>query len=167
MTDEINRIRRVYVARKRDDADRDYMWHPRNSSSYTYRHIREKALIELLNDNDVNLESANFLDIGCGNGGFVRFIVSLGANPKNVCGVDVLPERVAKARTVCPSETFLHVGDARNMAFADASFDIASQFTVFSSVLAEEFRHSIAREISSTRTTPPQRTTPTRPLPAT
>jgi SAM-dependent methyltransferase len=118
--------------------------------SYTYRHARERALIELLNNSELSLDSASILDIGCGSGGFVNFAVSLGAYPNNVYGVDLIPSRVAKARRVCPPESHLQVGDGRYIAFASETFDIIGQFTVFSSILSDDYRQGVAQEIDRT-----------------
>lgn len=148
MNDEVDRIRKMYASREQAINDLEYMWHPRNSVSYAYRHVRERALIELLNKCEVSLEQSKILDIGCGNGEFIRFVVALGANPGNVFGMDLMNVRIARASQTCPPGVHLQVGDARFVSFADESFDIVSQFTVFSSVLDSEFRQAIAGQIT-------------------
>lgn len=68
-----------------------------------------------------------------------------GADPEHLHGMDLLPDRVAAARRRY-SSIDVAVGDAAALAFPDASFDIALQFTLLSSVLDETVRLRIAAE---------------------
>src|SRR5207248_507233 len=74
------------------------------------------------------------LDVGCGDGAFMRRLVSWGADPAMLAGVDLLEERVASARRIAPCLD-VRQADASALPFEDASFDLAFQLTVFSSIL--------------------------------
>ncbi len=148
MSDEIARIRHVYNARySQAPGDYAYIWHARNPISYTYRQTRERAIIKLLNSNNIKLEEAKILDVGCGSGDFLRFAASLGAAPHNLHGVDLMERRIESARVLCPSGVYLSVQDARCLSFEAHKFDIISQFTVFSSILDDATQRDVAAEM--------------------
>jgi SAM-dependent methyltransferase len=62
-----------------------------------------------------------------------------------MAGVDLLPERIDAAGERLPAVD-LRVGDATALPFDDASFDVALQFTLLSSVLNEAARRAIVSE---------------------
>ena len=175
--DEINRIRQVYDGVYRPQSEnRAYIWHPRHAISLHYRHSVEKALIDLFNEHNLDIENYTLLDVGCGTGVFIRFMIALQANPHTMFGLDLMPYRVAGARATSPESIGYIIGDATWLPYADNSFDIVSQFTVFSSVLDINVRGHIAQEMSRVvktdgfilwydMTTPPQGATRGLPLP--
>src|SRR5262249_43909920 len=65
----------------------------------------------------------------------------------NIAGVDLLPDRVAEARKLCPEAVKIYCGSATHLAFPDAAFDLVLQSTVFTSVLAPETKQRIASEM--------------------
>jgi ubiquinone/menaquinone biosynthesis C-methylase UbiE len=149
MSDEIARIRQVYDARYRPEpGDYAYMWHARNPIAYTYRQARERAIIEMLNRHNLQLEDLKALDVGCGSGDLVRFFASLGAAPQNLYGVDLMEHRIENARELCPSATRLSVEDAQHLSFQVHTFDLVSQFTVFSSILDPDLQRNVAGEMN-------------------
>lgn len=91
------------------------------------------------------LADKRILDVGCGNGEVLRDFVRYGASPRLVAGLDLLPERVISAAPRTPSIACA-VGDATALPFSEATFDIALQFTLLSSVLNDETRRRIAVE---------------------
>jgi ubiquinone/menaquinone biosynthesis C-methylase UbiE len=93
------------------------------------------------------LGTSRILEVGCGTGFWLREFVRYGAQPENLVGIELLPDRVATARRLCaPGVTVIH-GDAASLEFADESFDIVFQSTVFSSVLDCALRRRIASEM--------------------
>jgi ubiquinone/menaquinone biosynthesis C-methylase UbiE len=94
----------------------------------------------------VPLGNRRVLEVGCGAGGVLASLRSLGAVPDRLFGVDLVPERIELARARYP---FLQVscGNAEQMEFPDASFDLVLCFTVFSSILSENCRRAVAREV--------------------
>jgi SAM-dependent methyltransferase len=87
------------------------------------------------------------LDVGCGDGGYLRRLVSWGAEPGLLAGVDLLAERVARARRIEPCLD-VRQADASVLPFEDTSFDLAFQLTVFSSILDPAMRQAVAREMA-------------------
>jgi ubiquinone/menaquinone biosynthesis C-methylase UbiE len=90
-----------------------------------------------------DLGDLKILDIGCGSGGWLIDFIRWGAKPENLFGVDLLAERIALARHRLAG-AHLTVGDARELPFSDAQFDIVLQSVVLSSVLSDENRAKIA-----------------------
>jgi SAM-dependent methyltransferase len=64
------------------------------------------------------------LDLGCGEGRLARDLASGG---HDIVGVDASPSMIAAARQAAP-EMELHVGDAADMPFSDASFELVVAF---------------------------------------
>jgi ubiquinone/menaquinone biosynthesis C-methylase UbiE len=91
--------------------------------------------------------STTVLDIGCGEGHWLRRFIREGAFPENVVGVDLLPDRIAKARQFCPPLVSLFCCDASQMPFPDGSFDLLLSMTVFSSILDSNLRRALAAEM--------------------
>lgn len=77
----------------------------------------------------------DILDVGCGGGATLAWLAGYGGIDHAV-GVDLLPERIARARTAWPTLEF-HVADGRSLPFPDESFDAVVAMTVFSSVPAD------------------------------
>ena len=87
------------------------------------------------------------LDVGCGYGFGIREFIRWGARPENMTGIDLLPERCAEARHLCPSSVKLHCGNAMKLNFDDSSFDIVVQMTVFTSILDSSMKQKVAAEM--------------------
>ena len=87
------------------------------------------------------------LDVGCGDGSFLRRLVSWGADPTDLAGVELQETRVAAAQRIEPCLD-VRQADASALPFEDASFDLAFQLTVFSSILQPEMRQAVAREMA-------------------
>jgi len=86
------------------------------------------------------------LEVGCGTGSELAWMLEVGASPEHLVGVDLLPDRIAAARYAYP-KLDLRVGNAEQLDFADASFEIVMAFTVFSSILDGTMAANAAREI--------------------
>jgi SAM-dependent methyltransferase len=85
-------------------------------------------------------------DIGCGEGNWLLEFVQWGANPARLAGIDLSSQRVAGARRKLP-QADLHSGDASHLPWPDESFDLVTQFTVFTSVLDSSMKQAMAREM--------------------
>jgi ubiquinone/menaquinone biosynthesis C-methylase UbiE len=107
---------------------------------------RERDLIALLRRHKLlPLAVRDIIDVGCGNGALLRDLVRLGADAGRCTGVDLLQERVQAAREA-DARMSISCGDASSLPYADASFDLALQFTLLSSVLDVSMRRAIASE---------------------
>jgi len=108
---------------------------------------REKKLLQLLAQRKISLSNAKILEVGCGRGAWLRDFVRWGASPENICGVDIQPDRIAEARELCSVGITLSCRDATQLGVPDSSFDLVLQSTVFTSVLDENARRLLAREM--------------------
>ncbi len=109
---------------------------------------RERRTIALLKRHHLTpLAERTILEIGCGLGNWLRDFVNWGATPTNLTGLDLLPDRVARAGELCPPGVTLLCGSAAQLELADESFDIVLQATVFTSILDGEFRRRAAAEM--------------------
>lgn len=141
---EEDRIRAEYAKRQTDDAR--YSWF--NPGHLFLVQERERRLLALLQRYGfAPLEAKKILEVGCGIGHWLREFIKWGARPENIVGVDLLPDRVAEARKLCPEAVAIHCGSATRLAFPDATFDLILQSTVFTSVLAPDTRQQLASEM--------------------
>ncbi len=93
------------------------------------------------------LADAQVLEIGCGTGVWLRELIKWGARPQQVCGVDLIADRITEARRVCPTGVTLQCANATALEYQDGTFDVVMQSMLFSSVLSVEMRQRIAREM--------------------
>ena len=137
------RIRAAYSRRKDVGL---YSWY--NPGQLLNIHERERRLLALLRDYGCeDLKSKKLLEIGCGNGHWLREFIKWGAQPKNVTGIDLLDDRVAEAKQLCPSEVKIERGSAAKLEFCNEDFDLILQSMVFTSVLDPSLKQQIASEM--------------------
>ncbi|SRR6266581_3204385 len=143
---ELTRIREAYRRRTQTvPADRYSRFRP--DSMLRVQEI-EWQIVRLLARNGFSgLRNKKILEIGCGDGAWLRAFVQWGALPENVFGIDLLPGKIEQARKMCPQGVHLVCGNAAALAFPEASVDLVLQFTVFTSVLDPTMRKCIAAEI--------------------
>ncbi len=87
----------------------------------------------------------DLLDVGCGEGRTLAMLDERKVVARGV-GVDLLPERVDRARRASPMLEF-QVADGTRLPFPDQSFDVVLAMTVFSSI-PRPARQGIAAEIA-------------------
>ena len=140
---EEDRIRAAY-ARRRENA-RYSMFTP--SQLFIIQEL-EQGFVHLLKQYGVEtLASKRILEIGCGNGFWLREFVQWGARPESLFGVDLLADRVAQARQLCPDSMKFQCESAISLSFPPASFDLILQATVFTSILDLGMKQQIAAEM--------------------
>jgi ubiquinone/menaquinone biosynthesis C-methylase UbiE len=109
---------------------------------------RERQILTLLRQyKRHHLAKQKILEIGCGDGQILRELIKWGARPGNLAGVDLLPDQIGEARRLCPESVALYCGDAVDLPFPDAYYDLVVQVTAFSSVLDVGMKHQMAREM--------------------
>ena len=75
----------------------------------------------------VSLNSPRILDVGTGNGNFIRVLTSLEADFKSAVGIDVLNSSITSCEANFNDERISFVKmNALNMDFEDNSFDVVS-----------------------------------------
>ncbi len=144
--DEKMRLEQVYADRaRRLPADYYSPFHPGN---LFVSQGRERAILRLLAGNGLaDLSNCRILDLGCGSGGDLRRMLDLGAAPENLHGVDLLADRLERARQLAPQLDF-QLADAQRLPFDDERFDLVMQSTAFSSILDATVRRQVAREMA-------------------
>ena len=141
-SNEVHRIRSAYAERGRT--------HKSNAGNPGRKRLlrdRNDALERILAERFRHpLSQCRVLDVGCGEGGLLGWFHERGAKPENLYGIDLLPDRIRRAREAFPAFTFLE-GNAEGLAFPNNGFDLVSVFTVFSSILDVAMARSVARSI--------------------
>jgi SAM-dependent methyltransferase len=128
------------------DAIRQRSWEHTSALEVFYRLGRLRAIAALLRDRGIVLGGASILDIGCGYGRSLIDLLVLGAEPQRLAGVDVLEDRVDRARSVL-SNADLRVGDATSLPWPDDTFDVVTQFTALSSIADARWRMAAANQM--------------------
>jgi ubiquinone/menaquinone biosynthesis C-methylase UbiE len=145
--DELARIRAEY-ARRADD--------PRLKGRYSFSRpeiqfevqTRERAVMQMLQRVSLlPLANLDLLDVGCGTGGMLLDLLRWGADPARICGCDLLFDRIVAARGRLPEAVSVVVADGGRLVYPAARFDLVLQCTVFTSVLDDELRQCMAREM--------------------
>ncbi len=90
----------------------------------------------------------SILDVGCGGGDDLRRIADQFALLyPSLHGIDLLPNRIARASQAVPGAKF-SVGGAECLPYEDQRFDVVIAATVFSSILDQSLSCAVAKEIS-------------------
>ena len=143
--EEDQRVREAYARRRLIPAARYARTDPFNLYS---SHEREAVMASFFRSRGLNsLAGIRILDVGCGRGDTLRLFMEYGAQPELLTGIDLLEDRVQKARQLTPNATVV-CGSATQMPFPDSSFDLVVQFTLFTSILHDEVKRSIAAEMA-------------------
>jgi ubiquinone/menaquinone biosynthesis C-methylase UbiE len=109
---------------------------------------RERLLMDLLSQHGIrSLEGVRVLDVGCGTGGWLREWLKWGTRPTDITGVDVLPDRIVRARELSPEGVTFIAGNAAQLGLPPGSFDIVTQSMLMTSVLDSDVRREIARSM--------------------
>jgi len=143
MRAEESRIREAYARRRSGN-----LYSRFNPAHLLMLQEREHRFLRALARHGfVQLESRKILEIGCGTGDLLRDFIKWGARPENIIGIDLLPDRVAEAIHLCPKAIDIQQGNAAKLQFADESFDVIVQATVFTSVLDMNMKRQMAAEM--------------------
>lgn len=146
VADERARIASYYQQREASGLARRYSLFQRGSL-FRMQHFERDVLAALARHEMTALSHYRMLDVGCGDGGFLRRLVSWGADPKNLAGVDLLEDRVDAALRIEPCLD-IRQADASALPFEDASFDLVFQLTALTSILDAGMRRAVAREMA-------------------
>ena len=143
---ELDRLKQEYLEREQRKKIKD----PYDYLNPAYRymiHRRQAEMLRLVNKHlSVPLSQAKVLEVGCGAGSVLLEMVLFGANPQNLWGLDLLEWQLDKAMVRNPAINWIRA-DAQKMSFGDGVFDLILQFTAFTSILNDEVRDNMAREM--------------------
>lgn len=143
---EESRIRQVYANRDSGGKKGLYHWSRPDVSLNQYRF--RSAVSSILTANGLyDLARVKALDVGCGSGGWIRTLLEWGARAENICGVDLLQDRIDEAKRLTPGVD-LKVASGFSIPYGDGSFDLVSAHTVFSSIPDSSARSALAGEMA-------------------
>jgi ubiquinone/menaquinone biosynthesis C-methylase UbiE len=119
-----------------------------NPAALFIRQTLERALVgELGRAGVLPLAGRRILDAGCGAGQWLADLETWGASREGLAGIDLVPERVERARSRLPGADIRH-GDASELPWEDGRFDLVLQSMMFSSILDRSMRVDAAREFA-------------------
>jgi ubiquinone/menaquinone biosynthesis C-methylase UbiE len=142
---ELKRLKRVY--KKRIASKLNIKYSLFNVGELYMLQRREFEVLSLLKKSGiVNLLDLKILEIGCGCGHRIADFQRWGASAHNLYGIDYLNEFVVEAKKNYSAYKIFQAS-GHDLPFEDESFDIVMQSTVFSSILNNELRSLIAKEM--------------------
>lgn len=142
---EPDRIREEYRSRAETIPPDRYAWH-REEIQYWQASTARVCARLLQQSGAFPLTDARIADIGCGDGNWLLEFLQWGARAGNLHGIDLIEDRVASARERLPGAD-IRCGDAAHLPWPGRSFDLVTQFAVFSSILDSKMREGIAHEM--------------------
>lgn len=144
--------RRIVVEYERRERELAARYEPNASAEVFLRRRRRRAVARALDgDQELPLAGKAVLDVGCGSGHGLIDLASLGAD--RVAGIDLLPARAAAARARLMEQRALRDadvshGNAAELPWPDAAFDVVHQCMMFSSIVAPGLRRAVAAEMA-------------------
>jgi ubiquinone/menaquinone biosynthesis C-methylase UbiE len=106
----------------------------------------EASLVRACRAIDHDSPNARVLDVGCGIGCDIYELIRLHYSPAKITGIDILPDRIQEARRLWPQIRFV-LGDASRMEFADDTFDLIFESTMFATLPDDVLSAGIAQEM--------------------
>src|SRR5947209_705866 len=106
----------------------------------------QASIVKAVRTTGVDPESCRLLDVGCGTGNSLLVFLSIGLQPEHMYGVDILENRVAIAQRRFPA-SHIACEDASHLRFADESFDLVAESTMFMQVTDDWLAAEISREM--------------------
>lgn len=142
---EIERITSIYSQRDRIGKARLYRWTEEDVHIQKYElHVQVVKYLKKLDIYD--LYEKEILDMGCGDGSWLRTLLEWGGEQDRLHGIDLLPDRIERAKLLSPNVD-LRVESAWETHYKEDSFDLIFAYTIFSSILDPNIRELVAREI--------------------
>lgn len=143
---EADRILAEY-ARRAEEVPAE-LYAPTNPAHLFIRQSLERALVRMLGEaGALPLVGKRVLDVGCGYGQWLADLETLGAERRLLAGIDLVPERVEKARARLGGAD-IREGDASELPFESGAFDLVLQSMMFSSILDASVKRRAAAEMA-------------------
>ena len=145
VNNDLKRLKNEYADRAKR-LSRNNLYALDNVSNMFIHLQRQRDTIRLLSKNDIfPLTGKRIFEIGCGNGGVLREYLYYGASSKNLCGIELIEERAETA--IAGLGKGIVLGDAQHLPAGYHSQDLVLQYTVFTSILDENIKKNIAKEM--------------------
>ena len=144
--DEVERLQATYLTYRETNRGQT-LWSQANQGNQIILRERTDQLQQILEKADLfPLTNACILEVGCCSGEVLASLTQWGALPDNLYGIDLLPDRIEKAKQKFPDIHFA-VGNAEQSDFTDSCFDLVLLFTVFTSILDKQMACNVATEV--------------------
>lgn len=145
MNTDVARISAEYERRNRAIPADFYSWSKPANLLQDQSIVR--GMIRLLHRGGMfPLDGKRVADIGCGVGTWLLEFIQWGADPDMVAGIDLMPDRLERARRRLPLAD-LHLGNAAELPWASGSFDLLSQILVFTNMFDPNLKRAVAQEM--------------------
>jgi len=122
-------------------------WWPIHPHAYLCQRQRQRRIRQSLLENGVGslerLRALDVLEVGCGGGANLAWLVELGADPAHLTGVDLIPERIAEARRKYAGIQWLEGNFLEPGVDVGGPFDVVMLFAVLTSVVNPEMKRRI------------------------
>jgi SAM-dependent methyltransferase len=128
------------------DSSYKMKWASLDEENIDYRGERLRAFAACFRGALEDLSGLRILDVGCGNGGWLRTLLEIGAEPHLLKGVDVSAARFKDGLKKNPL-IHMSLSDGVSLNFEDACFDIVMQNVCFMCISSREIRVSLAAEM--------------------
>jgi 2-polyprenyl-3-methyl-5-hydroxy-6-metoxy-1,4-benzoquinol methylase len=137
------KIKRIYLKRKEKKLDKLYDWYNPDVQFSTSQYNKYfSILLNKAYGND--LSKLKILDVGCGDGNFIRTLIEWGCEPKNITGIDLMRYRINTCKKKTHSDVKFIVG---NFSKQFKNFDLVVANTVFTSILKSNERKILAHNM--------------------
>lgn len=131
--------------KKRNVQEYGDLYNSLNPNVYMWRQELERVLIkDIISPNLIPVHEKTIIEIGSGNGINLIEFIRMGFLPENLTGIELLPDRVNKAKSILPSSVVLINDDATEIDISKKQYDIVYQSTVFTSILDKQYQHKLA-----------------------
>lgn len=148
MLDEIEAIRKRYA--RRNQHPQTSLYDPLNEERYLGYEEKRRAFIRWIKWSRLApVSDKRVLEIGCGSGDNLRQLMTLGFQPENLIGNELLEEYALNARRLLPAGVQILLGDASILELDNQFFDVVLQSTVFTSILDDQFQQKLANKMWS------------------
>lgn len=109
--------------------------------------VLEYKLIDIFQRYDCSLlTAARVLDVGCGEGRFLRKLIDWGANPANLAGVDLNEGIIELARELCAPRINFSVGGGDCLPYDDKTFDVILIMGVLQHIMNDSLLSAVSAE---------------------
>lgn len=93
------------------------------------------------------LKPNNILEVGCGFGRNIKFLIDKGINPKSIVGVDISRNMLKEAKSYIKNKNIVLINcDAKKLQFKDKEFDLIFIHGVFMHIKPDEIQN-VVKEI--------------------
>ncbi|MBM4430673.1 MAG: class I SAM-dependent methyltransferase [Chloroflexi bacterium] len=137
---------RAHTASYATDPEFRTQWLGFTRQSRNYRSQLLRAFGELVGSLTATLSGWRILDVGCGDGRWLRTFLEFDAKPEDLVGIDVSDARFEIGRAKNPLITLMRT-DGTTIPFEDGYFDLVTQFVCFSNIPTVALRNRVADEI--------------------